>query len=60
MNPATLESVGEYRSSRRQGLFTTYHLNGKVKEQGEYAADKKHKEWREYDEGGNLVTNHAF
>ena len=55
-----IESVAEYRSNRRQGLYTAYHANGKIKEQGEYAGDKKHKEWKVYDEGGGLVSSTMF
>ncbi|MCI0750802.1 MAG: toxin-antitoxin system YwqK family antitoxin, partial [Flammeovirgaceae bacterium] len=47
-------------SNRRHGLFTAYHQNGNIREQGEYIADRKHKEWKEYDEQGKLVTTFVF
>ena len=46
--------MGTYRNSRKHGPFTYYHTNGKIREQGEYVADKKHKEWKEFDETGAL------
>src|SRR5690606_26999347 len=51
-----LASVVEYRNNRRIGLFTAYYPDKTIKEQGEYVADKKHKEWKQYDETGKLVT----
>jgi antitoxin component YwqK of YwqJK toxin-antitoxin module len=41
-------------------MFTAYHPNGKIKEQGEYVADKKHKEWKEFDENGNPTRTLTF
>jgi antitoxin component YwqK of YwqJK toxin-antitoxin module len=55
-----LQSVGEYRNSRKHGVFTFYHPNGKVREQGEYVADKKHREWKEFDEAGNVVKTLVY
>ena len=37
-------------------MYTSYHPNGKVREQGEYAADRKHREWKMFDEEGNLIN----
>ena len=31
-----------------------------MKEQGEYIADKKHKDWVEYDEQGQVVKTYTF
>jgi antitoxin component YwqK of YwqJK toxin-antitoxin module len=31
-----------------------------VKEQGEYTADKKNKEWKEYDADGKLVSTSMY
>jgi antitoxin component YwqK of YwqJK toxin-antitoxin module len=52
--------VAEYRSNRKQGPYTSYYPNGKVKEQGEYATDKKHREWKVFDEAGGLVSSTVF
>lgn len=41
-------------------MFTSYYSNGKVKEAGEYVADKKHKEWKTYDEQGKLERSIIF
>jgi len=49
-----------YRGSRQHGLYTSYYQNGKIKEQGEYVANKKHKEWKEFDEEGTVVKTYVF
>jgi uncharacterized protein len=49
-----------YRAGRQHGPYVSYHPNGKIKEQGEYVANKKHKEWKEFDEEGKLVKSYMF
>ncbi len=56
----TLQSAGTFKSNRKFGLFTSYYPNGKIREQGEYVGDKQHKEWKEYDEQGNLKRTIIF
>jgi antitoxin component YwqK of YwqJK toxin-antitoxin module len=41
-------------------LYISYFPNGKIKEQGEYVANKKHKEWKEFDETGKLIKTLKF
>ncbi len=53
-------SVCEYRASRQHGPYTAYWPNGKVKEEGEFVANKRHKAWKEYDESGKLVKTITF
>ena len=55
-----IQSECEYKGSRQHGLYTSYHPNGKLKEQGEYVANRKHKEWKEFDEKGNLIKTYVF
>ncbi len=55
-----LMSTSEYRASRQHGPYTAYWPNGKIKEQGEFVANKRHKEWKEFDERGNLVKTTVF
>ena len=33
---------------------------GQLKEQGEYVAGRKHKEWKEFDEQGKLIRTFVF
>jgi antitoxin component YwqK of YwqJK toxin-antitoxin module len=42
------------------GLYTAYYPDGTIKEQGEYIANKKHKDWKEFDENGKLTTTRVF
>ena len=42
------------------GPYIGYWPNGKIKEQGEYVANKKHKEWREFDPEGKLIKIQNF
>ena len=46
--------------SRLHGLFTAYHHNGKIKEQGHYIANKKHREWKHYHENGEVIKVEMF
>jgi antitoxin component YwqK of YwqJK toxin-antitoxin module len=55
-----LLSECEYRASRQHGLYTQYYPTGKIKEQGSYVANKKHNEWKEYDEQGNVIKTLVF
>jgi antitoxin component YwqK of YwqJK toxin-antitoxin module len=55
-----LTSECMYRGSRQHGLYISYFPNGKIKEQGEYVANKKHKEWKEFDETGKLIKTLKF
>ena len=55
-----LQSVTEYKSSRKQGKFTSYYPQGGIHEQGDYMGDKKHGEWKEFDAQGNLLKTHIF
>jgi antitoxin component YwqK of YwqJK toxin-antitoxin module len=55
-----VHTTGECRSQRKHGLFTSYYPNGAIHEQGEYVADKKHKEWKIFDEEGNLIQTQVF
>jgi antitoxin component YwqK of YwqJK toxin-antitoxin module len=41
-------------------MFIAYYPDGKVREQGEYIADKKHKTWTEYDEQGSVKSTLVF
>lgn len=56
----TLSSEGVYRANRRHGLYTAWYPNKKIKEQGLYVSNTKHKEWKFYDESGNLVKTQVF
>ncbi|QLH31090.1 MAG: hypothetical protein HWD62_00375 [Cyclobacteriaceae bacterium] len=49
-----------YRGNRQHGTYTKYYPSGKIMEQGEYVANKKHKEWKEFDEEGNVVKTYVF
>ncbi len=55
-----LLSVCEYKGSRQHGLYTSYYQTGQIKEQGEYVANLKHKEWKEFDDQGNLTKTYQF
>jgi antitoxin component YwqK of YwqJK toxin-antitoxin module len=37
-----------------------YFNNGTIKEQGDFIGDKKHGEWKEFDEQGNLKRTLIF
>lgn len=56
----TLSSEGLYRANRRHGLYTAYYPTKKIKEQGTYVSNSKHKEWKFYDESGNLIKTQEF
>lgn len=51
----SIASECDFRSSRRHGLYTAWYPNGKIRETGEYLANLKNREWKEYDEQGNLL-----
>lgn len=49
-----------YRYGKRNGLFTEYHPNGKVKETGRYINDKREGEFKFYDTRGTLLLVKKF
>lgn len=44
----------------KQGLFSTYHTNGKLKVQGEYFNNLKTGTWKIYDENKQLITSSQY
>ena len=44
----------------RQGMFTDYHENGRIKLQGKYIAGRKEGSWREYNKRGRLVKTSLY
>lgn len=51
-----LKSTGRFVQGLEQDKFKFYYNSGKIKEEGEYVAGKKHKTWRIYDLDGYVIT----
>jgi antitoxin component YwqK of YwqJK toxin-antitoxin module len=47
--------TGSFEDEKKVGIWTRYHSNGALYDEGEYANDKKVGEWRTYDAHGKLT-----
>jgi len=53
-------SEGNYIDGLENGKFTSFHINGKVKEQGQYIMGNKDGNWKRYDTEGILITTFSY
>lgn len=56
----TLKFKGAFKDDKPLGRHVIYHTNGKVSEIGKYKNGLKHKDWKVYDEKGNLLHVYAY
>lgn len=56
----SLKSIGSYKNNHFHGRYVGYHLNGRIKEEGDYNEGIKINKWRYYNEKGSIINEEIF
>lgn len=52
--------IWHYENDQRHGKWTTYYLNGKLREEGNYERGKKDAAWNKYFENGQVYSQNQY